>query len=471
MTATRHHREPGMKYGYARVSTGDQHPEAQAERLTAAGCAEVHTDKGVSGSQARRPKWDRLLAKLQRGDELYCTKLDRIGRSVAHLMEIVGRLNEAGVRLVVLDQPIDTGNSLGRLVFHVLAAIAEFERDLIIDRTRDGQAVVRRAANMRRSLGGPPLLGFRDSGGDDWEIDPAAAAWLADAAARVLDGDEVEAVHGILPEITDATGRPVTAKMLRAALQRPASAGQIVIGGELIGAAAIGGPLDEPTFNRLKVLFGARRRGRPAVTDASGAVRFPFGPLLRCGRCGNQLSGQPGYQGRDYYACKNPHKALGVDRPCRGCSVAAADVHALIAGFIAQWAQTPAAQRATARVPQTAGRRAELEADLADLAERLADLDGKRLRLRQQSVRAKYDALAAEAEALIAADEAELAELDRVDAEPGVPPVIDWDAMTVTEKRRTLEEAVVTPIAVEPGNGGGAARSAAERVILLPRTG
>ena len=305
------------RIGYARVSTGDQHPEIQVGRLHAAGCELVFTDKGVSGTQARRPQWDKLLEQLQPGDALVCTKLDRIGRSVVNLVEVTTLLQARDADLVVLDQAIDTTTPGGRLTFHILAAIAEFERELIIDRTRDGQQSVRRAGNLRKSLGGKPVLGFRENpeGDDDWQLDPAQAAWLADAAARVLAGDEVEAVHGILPEITDSAGRPVTAKMLRAALQRPASAGLIKDNGGYL-PAAIGGPLDEPTFNRLAVLFGARKTGRPV------AGRYPFGPVLRCGKCGNQLTGElVRYrgQGRPYYRCANPHKGLGVDRPCRGC--------------------------------------------------------------------------------------------------------------------------------------------------------
>lgn len=455
------------RIGYARVSTGDQHPEAQEDKLHAAGCELVFTDKGVSGTQARRPQWDKCLANLQRGDTLVTVKLDRIGRSVANLVEVVGQLRGAGVELVVLDQNIDTRTPSGKLLFHMLAAIAEFERDLIIERTKDGQAAVRRAGNLRRSLGGVPVLGFAEGeqGDDDWQLDPIAAGWLAEAAGRVLGGEPVGAVHAALPVICDAAGRKVTPKMLRAALTRPASAG--LIDGQ---PAAIGGPLDEPTFNRLALLFGARRRGRPVKMN-----RYPFGPLLRCGNCGNQLTGEPVRDrrtgaARDYYACKNPHKALGVTRPCHGCSVPAGDVHDLIRDAVMAWAATPAARLAAARGPEKPGqRRAELEAELADLLDQSADVLAKRMRIRQAAARARFDDLAAEAEVMVAEVERELAELERIDAEPGLPVVIDWDAMTAAEQLRALAEAVQTPIIVRPGNGGGAARSAADRIELVPR--
>jgi hypothetical protein len=459
------------KIGYARVSTGDQHPEAQADRLRAAGCEQVFSDKGVSGTMARRPEWDKLLEQLQPGDALVCTKLDRIGRSVANLVEVTTLLQARDADLIVLDQAIDTTTPGGRLVFHILAAIAEFERELIVDRTRDGQLHVRRAGNLRRSLGGKPVLGFReDPEGDDWQLDPIAAGWLAEAAERVLGGEPVEAVHAALPAIRDAAGRPVTAKMLRAALQRPASAGLIADDGGYL-PAAIGGPLDEPTFNRLAVLFGARKTGRPV-----DAGRYWAGPVLRCGKCGNQLTGEVvNYRGdrRPYYRCANPHKGLGVARPCRGCSVLAEDVHELIAIFIEAWVATPGVQQALAKAAgasaEVAARRGELAARIAELQDQVAGLETKRMR--QHISPARYAELAAEAEVMIDQAAAELAELDRIAAEPGVPLLFEWEELTPAEKLRSLELAVVTPIVVQPGNGGGAARSVVDRIDLIPLGG
>jgi DNA invertase Pin-like site-specific DNA recombinase len=467
-----------VKYGYERVSTNDQNPEAQRAKLVAAGCDKIFTDKGQSGAKARRPEWDNLLAVLGAGDQLVCVKLDRIGRSVRNLIDVTDYLQAVGVDLVVIDQAIDTSTPTGALLFHVLAAIAEFERGLIIERTHDGQAAVRRDGNLRRSLGGSAPLGFLDLGGADdrdWTLDEVTGAWLREAAQLVLDDPDhnIDAAFRALDPITHAD-REVTAKQLRAALQRPASAGLIQLDGQLVGTAAIGGPLDEPTYARLAVVFGSRKRGRPTDRDA-----YPFGPVLRCAKCQNQLTGEKvrtrrGQPPVPYYACRNPHKRLpwGGSQltPCHGVSVPAADVHTLIDDAMQLWALTPAARAAAARQPATATRRAEVETDLADLAEQLAEIDAKRFRLRNQpAARTRYDALAVEAEQLITTAEAELAALDEVDAAPGVPAALDWAAMTSAEKRATLAEAYQTPIDVQPGNGGGAALSAADRIDLYPR--
>ena len=171
------------KYGYARVSTGDQHPEAQQDKLRDAGVDDDHlfTDHGVSGSLASRPEWDKLLARLQPGDELAGTKLDRIGRSAINLLEVLEGLRDRGVRLILLDQGIDTAGPLGKMFFTILAAFAEFERNLIIERTLDGQAAVRLAGNLRRSLGGVPVLGFAV----DPDSDPETGDWKKSTGSRL----------------------------------------------------------------------------------------------------------------------------------------------------------------------------------------------------------------------------------------------------------------------------------------------
>ncbi len=135
--------------GYARVSTRDQHPEAQTDALATAGCEKTFTDH-ASGTLAKRPALDEALGYLRAGDTLVVTKLDRLGRSVRNLKQIVDDLQARHVGLRALSQGIDTTPG-GRLFFHMLAAIAEFEHDLIVERTHDGLA----AARARGRKGGP----------------------------------------------------------------------------------------------------------------------------------------------------------------------------------------------------------------------------------------------------------------------------------------------------------------------------
>jgi DNA invertase Pin-like site-specific DNA recombinase len=146
-----------VRIGYGRVSTRDQHPEAQHDALQAAGCERVFIDK-ASGKLARRPELDNALLSASRtGDQLVITKLDRLGRSLEHLIELSKLLESRGVDLVVLDQGIDTSTATGRMFFHILGAIAEFEHALMSERTLDGLAARARG----RTGGQKPKLGPR----------------------------------------------------------------------------------------------------------------------------------------------------------------------------------------------------------------------------------------------------------------------------------------------------------------------
>jgi DNA invertase Pin-like site-specific DNA recombinase len=147
-----------MRIGYGRVSTRDQHPEAQHDALTTAGCDPIYIDK-ASGKLASRPELDKALLSANRaGDQLVVTKLDRLGRSLEHLIELAKELDRRGVDLVVLDQGIDTSTAVGRMFFQILGAIAEFEHALMSERTMDGLA----AARARGRTGGQkPKLGPR----------------------------------------------------------------------------------------------------------------------------------------------------------------------------------------------------------------------------------------------------------------------------------------------------------------------
>jgi DNA invertase Pin-like site-specific DNA recombinase len=141
----------GYQLGYARVSTVDQHPELQLDALQRAGCRRVFTDH-ASGARQDRPELDALLEQLRPGDTLVVWKLDRLGRSLKHLLEVVGELERRGVAFHSLSEALDTSTPAGRLLFHIMAALAEFERDLLRERTRAGLE----AARARGRTGGRP---------------------------------------------------------------------------------------------------------------------------------------------------------------------------------------------------------------------------------------------------------------------------------------------------------------------------
>jgi DNA invertase Pin-like site-specific DNA recombinase len=132
-----------MLIGYARVSTEDQNLAMQLDALRAAGCEKIFRDEGVSGSETDRAELNKALAALAAGDVLVVWKLDRLGRSLAHLMQIVTRLGAEAVGFRSLSEAIDTTTASGRLLFHVVGAIAEFERNLISERTSAGMAAAR----------------------------------------------------------------------------------------------------------------------------------------------------------------------------------------------------------------------------------------------------------------------------------------------------------------------------------------
>jgi DNA invertase Pin-like site-specific DNA recombinase len=143
-----------MKIGYARVSTRDQKADLQVDALKQAGCEirrRIYQDI-ASGAKSARPELDKLLANVRPGDAVVIWKLDRLGRSLKHLVELVGELAERKVGLQSLNDPIDTTHAQGRLVFNLFASLAEFERELIRERTQAGLS----AARARGRIGGRP---------------------------------------------------------------------------------------------------------------------------------------------------------------------------------------------------------------------------------------------------------------------------------------------------------------------------
>lgn len=140
-----------MKIGYARVSTSDQNLTSQIDALNAAGCQKVFQDIAC-GARAERPGLDSLLDSIRPGDALVICKLDRLGRSLRHLVGLVNQLHEQNVGLVSLNDPVDTSTPQGRLSFNLFAALAEFEREIIRERTRIGLV----SARLRGRKGGRP---------------------------------------------------------------------------------------------------------------------------------------------------------------------------------------------------------------------------------------------------------------------------------------------------------------------------
>jgi len=140
-----------MKIGYARVSTQDQDLSLQLDALHDAGCAEIYQEK-ITGAKRERPELQKMMDHLREGDVIVIWKLDRLARSLKDLVELVNQIQERGAALLSLNDQIDTTTPQGKFTFHVFAALAEFERDIIRERTRAGLA----AARARGRKGGRP---------------------------------------------------------------------------------------------------------------------------------------------------------------------------------------------------------------------------------------------------------------------------------------------------------------------------
>ena len=140
-----------MRVGYARVSTQEQMLDSQTDAVGQAGCELVFTDK-VSGVKVHKPEFERMMSYLRTGDTIVIWKLDRLGRSTRDLIELVEALSQRGIHLVSLNDPIDTTSPGGLLVFQIFCALAEHERNVIVQRTRAGLE----SARARGRNGGRP---------------------------------------------------------------------------------------------------------------------------------------------------------------------------------------------------------------------------------------------------------------------------------------------------------------------------
>ncbi|WP_340619608.1 recombinase family protein [Xenorhabdus siamensis] len=132
----------GKRFGYVRVSTDDQRLDLQRDALNRAGCIDIYEEK-ISGKSADRPILDHCLRALEQGDTLIVWRLDRLGRSLSDLVRIVGELEQLGIGFESITECIDTGNATGKLTLHLFSALAEFERNLIRERTQAGLVAAR----------------------------------------------------------------------------------------------------------------------------------------------------------------------------------------------------------------------------------------------------------------------------------------------------------------------------------------
>lgn len=144
-----------MMIGYARVSTDDQNLALQVQALEREGCDRIYTDQGISGASMSRPGLTQALEHLKSGDSLIVWRLDRLGRSLPHLVQLLNSLAQRSIYFHSTTEHIDMRSSGGRLVFHMMAALAEFERALISERTRAGIAAAR---STGKRIGRRPTL-------------------------------------------------------------------------------------------------------------------------------------------------------------------------------------------------------------------------------------------------------------------------------------------------------------------------
>lgn len=142
-----------MIYGYARVSTTDQHLSPQLEQLQAAGCQRIMQEKASAATATGRVELQKLLTYVVKGDQIVVTKLDRLARSTQHLLTMVEQLTARGVSLRILNFGMDTGTPTGKMMLTILGAVAEFERNMMIERQRDG---IERAKKEGKYKGAEP---------------------------------------------------------------------------------------------------------------------------------------------------------------------------------------------------------------------------------------------------------------------------------------------------------------------------
>jgi DNA invertase Pin-like site-specific DNA recombinase len=430
--------------GYARVSTLDQDPGLQLDALARAGCAPIYEER-VSGVSAKRPVRDQALGQLRRNDTFTVWDLSRLGRSMIEVVSIVEELDRRGVRFRTLTQPIDTSSPTGKLQLQILAAVAEYERRMIVERVRAGKALM---IAEGRHPGGRALFGFER---DHVTIKEDQAQLLREAVQALDQGKTLSNVV----DAWNARGlRPGQASHWRVTHLRRILLNERVI--PIIGQDA---------HDRLRRLFGDQERrkgGRPATWLLSG--------ILTCS-CGRPLYGARRTR-RDgaeelNYRCEAAKGSGGRATGCGRTSVAMARADDYARELFVVAVAGPDFAQALAQ------RQAELlaedvtAADLDNWRAELADLDqvqGTRfysdaMRRRHEELRRTVDQ--ATAQLLAQPDLQALVDLPRSEQELRRA----WDRWTVVERRAWIKR-LVERIDVRPAAAGVRAE---ERLVPLWR--
>jgi DNA invertase Pin-like site-specific DNA recombinase len=426
-----------MDYGLARVSRRDQNPQLQIDALNKAECWPIYEEK-VSGVSEKRPVRDEVLRQLKAGDRLTVWKLDRLGRSVIDLNDIITDLRRREVSFRSLTEHIDTSTAQGWLFFQLLAAFAEFERELIIERTVAGK---QRMIADGEHPGGVPMYGFE---ADHTTIIEAEAELLREAGRRLLDG---ESLARIVDDWHEKGLRPRHAQRWRVTPLR----------GMLLNPRVV--PiLGQETYDKLVRLFANPERrgrlGRPAEYLLSG--------ILRCGRegCGRPMYATKFHERsgtkRLVYKCK---KSAGSGGRFAGCgrtvvSLARADAWAAEA-FIAAICSEEFTESLNRR-------RAELlagEVTVAQVEEWRQEIDELELvlptRFADEVHRQRHDEL----QRLVRQATAGLVQRPDLQALMDLPKSEEklratWDAWTVPERRVWLRRVLhhITVLPAPPGH-------------------
>jgi len=285
-----------MKLGYARVSTDDQNLDLQLNDLNREGCAQIFTDK-LSGARDDRPELERCLNRLRKGDTLIVWKLDRLGRSLPHLVEIINDLRARKIGFKSITEPgIDTTNDMGELVFLIFAWLAQFERNIIIERTRAGMAAAKKKGQYlgaRRLYGNDPQSEKEQATITSEQV-TAEREVLKELAERVLNGESIWKIVKHLNKrgIPTNLGKQWRSNTVRQLLSNPNIA-------ENIG---------QEKSDRLRRFFAdpsRERQGRP--------TKHLLTSIVRC-QCGNKMYVVNKGRGQIAYSCFQNRSTKGCGK-------------------------------------------------------------------------------------------------------------------------------------------------------------